>query len=754
MVLCRQRQQSDVHLRLETELEKTEWPPTLSGEGGHSLRKVDSLTATPDYHEPDSNVHDELLASALDFAAKGWPVFPCAVRGKKPLTPNGLKDATTALAQVRAWWAQTPSANIGVATGPVVVVDIDGAAGENSLAALVATHGELPPTLESRTGKGRHIWFAANGVRIRNSASQLGEGIDVRGDGGYAIAPPSVHESGRRYEWISDAALAPVPAWIAAKLKAPTPRTKSNTNNGPAIPTGQRNSTLTSLAGTMRKRGMSPAAIVAALLEHNREHCDPPLPDREVQVIAESVGRYPAAEMTAADDGGEGSPFQGDQANAERLASDYAGTLIYLADRQIRCAWNGRVWRLSDDGAWVRAAIETVRKLYLDAAAEIDPDRRGSLAKRAIRSEGRTARMLALAQISTRLERLKFADTFDRDPLLLNVPNGIVDLSTGQLEPHRPDALLTKITGIPFISTAKCDMAEKFLAHTFDCNQDVIEYVVKLMGYFLSGLTKEQAFWFLYGPGATSKSTFVKLVRRLAGEYATTLPAHALIIDRNKNQDYGLAELAGVRLATAVEIGQGRRLDSATVKQITGQDPIKACRKYENYFEFRSEAKLVIATNHRPAIRETSDAIWRRVKSIPFLVVIPEKARVDNLEDKLIEAEGPGILALAVRGFQRYLVEGLQEPKEIRAAIDEYRRSEDLVARFIDEHCVIDVTSRVPFAALYAKFVEVVKAGGEHPLPSDGFAKELERLGYQKAKSMSTRFRLGLRLREISDVEA
>ena len=504
---------------------------------------------------------------------------------------------------------------------------------------------------------------------------------------------------------------------------------------------------------------MSPAAILAALREHNREHCDPPLPEKEVEVIAGSVGRYPTADapgasVSSAQSDDEGSLFQGDQANAERLASDYEGKLIYLADRQVRCAWDGHRWRLGYDGSWGRAAIETVRQLYLAAASELDSYSRERMAKRAIKAEGRTAQMMTLAQVSTKIEKLKFSETFNLDHLLVNVANGILDLTTGRLEPHRADALLKKITGIPYVSNAKCSMFEKFLANTFDGNHELIEYMTRFMGYVLSGITKEQAFWFFYGPkGATSKSTFVKLLRLLAGEYATTLPGQALIVDRNKNQDYGLAELAGVRLATAVEIGQGRRLDSAMVKQITGQDPIKACRKYENYFEFRSAAKLVIATNHRPIIRETSDAIWRRVKSVPFLVVVPEKARIDNLEEKLVEAEGPGILAFAVRGFQNYLANGFQEPREISAAIEEYRRSEDVVSRFVDEHCVVDVEARVAYGALYSKFIEIAKANGEHHMPSDTFAKELERLGYNHAKSGSVRYRLGLCLRDLYESE-
>ena len=334
----------------------------------------------------------DLLTAALEFATKKWRVFPVKARGKTPLTSNGLKDATTDQEIIRDWWKKWPSANIGVPTGDAIVVDIDGEKGEDSLRVLEAEFGPLPPTLQSSTGKGRHFWFASNGTGVRNSAGKLGEGIDIRGVGGFVVAPPSIHESGKRYEWVSsDAPLAELPPWIAAKLKAPARRANSCTNGqGEKIPAGKRNASLASLAGTMRRRGMSPAAILAALLEHNRESCDPPLPDREVQVIAESIGRYPASTVESVDapdscaaQSDDETPFQGDQANAERLASANAGKLIYLADRQVRCAWDGRVWRLGDDGSWGRAAIETVRELYLAAAHELNPASRVMLWERA-----------------------------------------------------------------------------------------------------------------------------------------------------------------------------------------------------------------------------------------------------------------------------------------------------------------------------------------------------------------------------------
>ncbi|NLE75621.1 MAG: hypothetical protein GX605_02565, partial [Chloroflexi bacterium] len=247
-----------------------------------------------------------MLAAALAYAARGWAVFPCKPRGKEPLTPHGCKDATTDAARVRAWWAKWPRANVGIACGPsgLVVLDVDGDAGRASWAQL----GQSGQTPTATTGKGQHLYYQANGHHVGNSAGKLGPGLDVRGAGGYVVAPPSVHPSGAVYAWADflspdDVPLAPFPDALAERLGgglriAQTP--------GPAEPLperigeGQRNALLASLAGSMRRRGASQASIEAALLEENAARCAPPLTDAEVRQIAGSVARYTPAPQTDA----------------------------------------------------------------------------------------------------------------------------------------------------------------------------------------------------------------------------------------------------------------------------------------------------------------------------------------------------------------------------------------------------------------------------------------------------------------------
>lgn len=242
-----------------------------------------------------------MLDFALFYASKGWHVFPCRPRDKTPLV-KWADEATTDKEKITSWWTSTPTANIGIATGArsgLLVIDIDPAHGGES---GFQTLGELPPTVTAITGGGgRHLLFAHPGVDVRNSASKIAPGVDVRGDGGYIVAAPSVHPNGNLYTWMRDFApsktpLSSLPAEIISKM---TERQELNVAQATAQPaqdvayvSGGRNTALASLAGTMRRRGMSEQTIYVALLEENRARCFPPLDIDEVAGIAKSVCRY------------------------------------------------------------------------------------------------------------------------------------------------------------------------------------------------------------------------------------------------------------------------------------------------------------------------------------------------------------------------------------------------------------------------------------------------------------------------------
>jgi hypothetical protein len=255
---------------------------------------------------------DSLLGkAALAYATQlGWPVFPCATTGKQPLTARGFKDASKDPTIIKQWWTAWPDANIGIPTGTVSsfdVLDIDlRHGGEESLEEIIKK-GHLPDTIEALTGGGgRHIFFLHN-PGLRNSVGEL-PGIDVRGEGGYVIVAPSMHESGNSYEWElssrpGEVPLGEWPPWLLAHFE----NTRTGLG-GPAkelpnrIVEGERNEKLFSLAGSMRRRGMTANEIALALREVNRGRCSPPLAHKEVDKIATSISRYEPAESPVGED--------------------------------------------------------------------------------------------------------------------------------------------------------------------------------------------------------------------------------------------------------------------------------------------------------------------------------------------------------------------------------------------------------------------------------------------------------------------
>lgn len=263
---------------------------------------------------------EEMLSAALEYAAKGWAVFPCHTptgsggcscgdagcedQGKHPRTTHGVLDATTDAAAIRQWWQRWPQANIGIATGAksgMVVVDVDSyKGGDEALATLLENYTPLPNTVQQLTGGGGyHLLFTHPGVAIRNSVSDtLGYGLDVRGDGGYIIAAPSRHVSGRLYAWElshdpDDTAISSMPQWLISLLQAPPKREPSVRYDTTPLYKGERNTTLFRLGASLRARGLEEDEIDAALQVANTKRCQPPLSQKEVRKIAKSDASYP-----------------------------------------------------------------------------------------------------------------------------------------------------------------------------------------------------------------------------------------------------------------------------------------------------------------------------------------------------------------------------------------------------------------------------------------------------------------------------
>ena len=242
-----------------------------------------------------------MIGTALALAHRSLAVFPCVPREKRPATANGCKDATTDAEAIRAWWHEYPDSNIAIATGTVsriYAIDVDGLDAEAELRKLEADHGKLPATVEVITARGRHLYFRMPGAPVRNSAGKVAAGIDVRGDGGYVLVPPSVHPSGKAYAWSVDTAatVADAPAWLLARIaepegsgKQPAPASEWRALMADGVSEGQRNAVLARITGYLLRHHIDPVFAAGLVQSFNTTRCDPPLTEKEVSLIVDSI---------------------------------------------------------------------------------------------------------------------------------------------------------------------------------------------------------------------------------------------------------------------------------------------------------------------------------------------------------------------------------------------------------------------------------------------------------------------------------
>ena len=298
---------------------------------------------------------NELLAHALTYARQGWRVFPlhgaddgkcsckkvdCGSKGKHPRIMQWQMNATTAEGEIRQWWATWPSANIGVATGAgsgVFVIDVDGPTGRSTLERWQQERGWHPETLTAITGRGSHLYFRHEGLRVPNNASKLGKGIDVRGDGGYVVAPPSMHASGHRYAWKDPGwPVVDAPDWLINAILGGEPVTGAGVaaeeTAEDMIGEGTRNDTLFSLGCGLRGKGFEVDEITEELMDLNDKRCSPPLLDSEVRLIAESAAKYEPNPLVLAPTSKD-SPLWWFQLNVNDWCCDQ--NIMFMKDYQV-----------------------------------------------------------------------------------------------------------------------------------------------------------------------------------------------------------------------------------------------------------------------------------------------------------------------------------------------------------------------------------------------------------------------------------
>jgi P4 family phage/plasmid primase-like protien len=337
-----------------------------------------------------------------------------------------------------------------------------------------------------------------------------------------------------------------------------------------------------------------------------------------------------------------------DLGNAERLVDQHGRDLRYAAGLGW-LTWSGRRWRHDTDGEVVRRCKLTVRSIYSEAAQAPSDDLAGQLGKWAKASESSTRIASAIELAKTERPVVVAADRLDADAWKLNVRNGTVDLRTGILHEHRREDLISKLAGAAYRPDATAPRFTAFLERVLP-DPDVRAYVQRLAGCAAVGEVSEHVLPFLHGAGANGKTTLLDALRSLFGEYAIQLPSELLVAKRelSAGDQSAIAQLAGVRLATTIEVADGRRMAEVLVKELTGERRLRAKLMRRDHFEFDATHTILLAANHRPAVRGTDHAIWRRIHLIPFEVTIPADEQDTQLAGKL-EAERDGILAWVVQ---------------------------------------------------------------------------------------------------------
>ncbi len=451
-----------------------------------------------------------------------------------------------------------------------------------------------------------------------------------------------------------------------------------------------------------------------------------------------------------------------DQANAGRLVTHY-GSRVLVAGGQWH-AWDGRRWAADEADVYRKACmLSTIVKD--EAATTRGQAQKGGPDAAALKKADELAQ--ALEKWSTKCEMKGSieaaiglakkmmsvpAESLDADPWLLNARNGVIDLRTGMLSPHRPGLRISRLVDIDYDPDARSEAWDRALLQI--TREDapgqatpVANFLRRWFGYCLTGLTREQVFVTHWGDGGNGKSVVIDLMARTSGDYSISAPTGMVAASRYDSiKDTELAVLRGRRTITAHETKQGVELREDFVKLATGSDRITARHLYGDPFEFEPTHKLQLLTNHKPVIKSMDRGTWRRIVLVPYLALfgdfvgqvletgaIATHVKDDRLLELLSSPEAlAGILAWRVRGAVEWAQSGLQIPDSVRAASQGYQTEMDRVGQFVAECCEQGAGYSEPLTlgmgGLYPSYVAWCKDGGVHALSRVKFSAEVQRV--------------------------
>jgi len=672
-----------------------------------------------------------LLEAALKYAERGWFILPLKPKDKIAVLKEWQNKSFNTSEKIHEWWDKNPNYNIGLNCGMsnLVAIDID-VCDETPDAyeawkELCQKHNINYDTIHNLTGRGgHHFIYSAPNHKISCSQGALAPGIDVKAQGGYVVIPPSIHPNNKPYLWEeSGTNLLDIPPPLVSLLLR-------DNNKKEEIPEtfieGKREKNLIRLAGQYRNQGMSEEEMYQKLSDDNQKRSIPPVPAKDIRKIANSYAKYPVGSAPLILTVVKPSPKSSDVANAERFKELFGEDVRFEnrsmqpGDKGLWYIWNGQKWKADDKQKILLLAYDTVKNL--------DP-----------RHHSHRSLMDLIAEARPRLAATP--DLFDTHPLLLNVANGTIDLTSGLLRPPDKNDFITMQSPVTYDKNATCPEWIKFLGLVTNGASDLKDYLQQAIGYSLTGNTGKQVFFMLYGHKAgNGKSTFLNVIKGILGhDYANLTKIDNLLMKREVGDiSDAMMEWRGVRMLLTTEMPPDKKLDEALVKQLAGSDSVSGRRLYGKWHDYAPQLKLWIPGNERPKT-SSNQGIMRRAKSIPFDFVFPElgcsRDGVTTKDDFHVELlkEASGILNWAIEGWLSVQKNGFIEPLSVTVSSEQFKNDMDVIGAFIDECCIKDKNYEAEHGELYSLYVEWHKKNqGNRPLSGTSFGIQIRDKGVEK----------------------
>ena len=394
-------------------------------------------------------------------------------------------------------------------------------------------------------------------------------------------------------------------------------------------------------------------------------------------------------------------------------------------------------WEMDEERHLIRSAIRTILD---DLPSQLTVDRK---------EQDRIYDYIEQCSIPSSIAREmelsvteRLLSKYDANDLLIGVLNGVVDLNGITFRPGSSDDFITRSAGVMYDPLARCTLFEKFVYEIMDERSDEIDYLQKYFGYLLLGHNLKNVICIMVGKGANGKSVLANIIEKLLGQYCTAVPIATMIKVRNETVGDDIMSLVGCRTLISRELEKESTLNSAKLKQLTGNDSVSARNLRAKYQKVKIKGKFLIITNEIPRITDKSNGIWRRMHVLPFTRSFDDDEADIDLEDKLT-AELPGIFNWAMEGLRRYQINGLAETKLMRKIKLDLREEVVPLEEFIATHYEVSTTERINTRTLYDHYRAWSATMATAPHFSEkAFSMELVNLGIEKYRSKISEFGL------------